>query len=90
MRFRWIAKDIEYKDIETLGYTVKVEAILHNRLLQYDNFDKFNWETIQIEMISKMKKPKKKSRRLVKSKILLKKYHRSLKISQVNKIFLLA
>jgi hypothetical protein len=44
MRFRWIFKAIEYKDIETLGYAVKVAAILHNRLLQYDNFDAFDWE----------------------------------------------
>ena len=46
MRFRWISKAIEYKDIETFGYAVKVAAILHNRLLAYDNFDKFDWETI--------------------------------------------
>jgi len=46
MRFRWISKAIEYKDIETLGYAVKVAAILHNRLLAYDNFDKFDWETM--------------------------------------------
>ena len=46
MRFRWISKAIEYKDIETLGYAVKVAAILHNRLLEYDNFDKFDWETM--------------------------------------------
>jgi hypothetical protein len=44
MRFRWISKAIEYKDIDTLGYAVKVAAILHNRLLQYDNFDAFDWE----------------------------------------------
>ena len=29
-----------------LGYAVKVAAILHNRLLEYDNFDKFDWETM--------------------------------------------
>ena len=46
MRFRWISKAIEYQDIETLGYAVKVAAILHNRLLAYDNFDTFNWETM--------------------------------------------
>ena len=46
MRFRWISKAIKYQNIETLGYAVKVAAILHNRLLAYDNFDKFNWETM--------------------------------------------
>ena len=47
MRFRWISKAIEYKNIETLGYAaVKVAAILHNHLLEYDNFDKFDWETM--------------------------------------------
>ena len=48
MRFHWISQAIEYKDIETLGYAVnnKVAAILHNRLLEYDNFDKFNWESM--------------------------------------------
>ena len=46
MRFRWISKAVEYQNIETLGYAVKVAAILHNRLLAHDNFDKFNWETM--------------------------------------------
>ena len=46
MRFRWISKAIEYQNIEMLGYAVKVAAILPNRLLAYDNFDKFNWETM--------------------------------------------
>ena len=46
MRFRWISKAIEYQNIETLGYAVAVAAILHNRLLAYDNFDKFNWKTM--------------------------------------------
>ena len=41
-RFRWISKAIEYQNIETLGYAVKVAAILHNRLLAYDSFDKLN------------------------------------------------
>jgi len=46
MRFRWNSKAIEYQNIEMLGYAVKVAAILPTRLLAYDNFDKFNWETM--------------------------------------------
>ena len=46
MHFRWISKAIEYQNIETLGYAVEVAAILHNRLFAYDNFDKFNWKTM--------------------------------------------
>ena len=46
MRFRWISKSIEYHDIETLGDAVRVAAILHNRLLAYDNFDSFDWEAM--------------------------------------------
>ena len=42
MRFRWISKAIEYQNVETLGCAVKIAAILHNRLLAYDNFDKLN------------------------------------------------
>ena len=34
MRFRWMSKAIEFQNIETLEYAVKVAAILHNRLLE--------------------------------------------------------
>ena len=43
-RFRWLSHSVEYHHINTLGFGVRVAAILHNRLLKYDNFDKLDWE----------------------------------------------
>ena len=42
--FRWLSHSAEYHNIKTIGFAVQVAAILHNRLLKYDNFDKFDWE----------------------------------------------
>ncbi len=45
-RFRWLSHSVEYHNINTLGFGVRVAAILHNRLLKYDNFDKLDWENM--------------------------------------------
>jgi len=45
-RFRWLLHSVQYHSIETIGLAVKVASILHNRLLKYDKFDTFNWESM--------------------------------------------
>ena len=44
MRFRWLRNKVPYHDIWLIYNAVRVAAILHNRLLLHDGYDKFNWE----------------------------------------------
>ena len=43
-RFRWLRNKVAYHDIMLIYKAFQVAAILHNRLLLYDGYDKFDWE----------------------------------------------
>ena len=45
-RFRWLSSSIQYHNHVTIHNAVKVCAILHNRLLEYDNMLDFDWGNI--------------------------------------------
>jgi hypothetical protein len=45
-RFRWLSSSIQYHNHVTIHNAVKICAILHNRLLEYDNMLDFDWENI--------------------------------------------
>ena len=42
-RFRWLLFPLFYHEISTIYDAMRVAAILHNRLLKYDGYDKFDW-----------------------------------------------
>jgi hypothetical protein len=44
-RFRFLKNKNTYHDINLIYHTVRVAAILHNRLLLYDGYDQFDWES---------------------------------------------
>ena len=46
MRFRWLIGPIAYHELSTIANVVKVCAILHNRLLEYDGMLDFDWDNI--------------------------------------------
>ena len=46
MRFRWLVGPIAYHELSTIHNVVKVCAILHNRLLEYDKMLDFDWDNI--------------------------------------------
>ncbi len=45
-RFVWLKSNILYSKVSTINSAVKVCAILHNRLLEYDNMIELDWENI--------------------------------------------
>ena len=45
-RFRWLLFPVFYHSIDTIYDAFRVAAILHNRLLKYDGFEKFDWENM--------------------------------------------
>ena len=45
-RFRWLSSSIQYHNHVTIHNAVKICAIIHNRLLEYDNMLDFDWENI--------------------------------------------
>ena len=45
-RFRWLLFPVFYHSIDTIYDAFRVAAILHNRLLKYDGFEEFDWETM--------------------------------------------
>ena len=42
-RFRWLSSFIQYHNHVTIHNAVRICAILHNRLLEYDNMLDFDW-----------------------------------------------
>ena len=45
-RFRWLSSSIQYHNHITIHNAVKICAIFHNRLLEYDNMLDFDWGNI--------------------------------------------
>jgi hypothetical protein len=45
-RFRWLSSSIQYHNHVTIHNAVRICAILHNRLLEYDNMLDFDWGDI--------------------------------------------
>ena len=45
-RFVWLKSNILYSKVSAITSAVNVCAILHNRLLEYDNMINFDWENI--------------------------------------------
>jgi hypothetical protein len=48
-RFRMLRNRIVYTDINVIYNAFRVAAIFHNRLLEYDGYDEFDWESCDPE-----------------------------------------